>query len=418
MGTSIGGPGRAISVVVADDEPHVVRYLEAVLHTGGCTVLGTAGDADGAVQLVHRLRPDVVLLDLHMPGGGVDAARLIGSMNPDTRIVVFSADVDDVLPLLRSGIDGYVVKGSTPDRLIEAIRSAMTGGKYLAPEAGRVAVDELRSRLDAEDHEALRFKRVHGRLARTITERRFAVVLQPMVDLASGVVTGAEALTRFSEPPARSPADWFGEADQVGLRIPLELATASAALGLLPELRDDVVLAVNVGPATLRSGRLGEILTGCPLERVVLEITEHAAIDDYPALAASLAPWRADGLRIAVDDAGGGYASFTHILQLTPDLIKLDLTITRELHADHRRRALARALVGFARELDLLVVAEGVETPAELEALRDIGAHWAQGFHLGRPRPLGEQPLLQRGPSPGADQVVELRAAPGIRPVR
>lgn len=402
MGSSIGAPGRAISIVVADDEPHVVAYLEAVLHTSGFSVAGTAADADGAVQAVHHLEPDVVLLDLHMPGGGLEAARLIGSMNPGTRIVIFSADVDEVLPLLRSGVDGYVVKGSHPDRLVEAIRSAMTGGKYLAPEAGRVAVDELRARLDAEEHEVLRHRRVRDRLASVIADQRFSVVVQPMVDLAAdgeagGGTVAVEALTRFPDPPERPPDAWFADADSAGLRVPLELATASVALGLLPALRTDLSLAVNVGPATVLSGRLAEVLTGRPLDRVILEVTEHHVIADYRSFEAVLRPWRAEGLRLAVDDAGGGYASFAHILGLSPDIIKLEGSITHEVHVDERRRAMARALIGFAHELDLVVVAEGVETAAELEALRDLGAHWAQGFYLGRPRSVSEQPELQEG---------------------
>lgn len=415
MGSSIETPGRAITVVVADDEPHVVAYLEAVLHTSGFIVAGTAANADAAVQAVHHLEPDVVLLDLHMPGGGLEAAQLIAAMSPGTRIVMFSADVDEVLPLLRSGVDGYVVKGTHPDQLVEAIRSAMTGGKYLAPQAGRVAVDELRTRLDAEEHAALRHRRVRDRLATTIADQRFAMVVQPMVDLGSAPSEGlhtvaVEALARFTESPPRPPDEWFADADEAGLRVPLELATASVALGLLPALRSDLSLAINVGPATVLSGRLPEILTGRPLDRVVLEVTEHAIIGDYRSFEAVLAPWRAAGLRVAVDDAGGGYASFAHILSLSPDIIKIEASITREIHLDKRRQAMARALVGFARELGMVVVAEGVETAGELEVLQRMGTHWAQGFHVGRPRPLAEQPDLHAGaPVPdGPDRQIDL----------
>src|SRR5918995_766951 len=110
MGPGGSPTGRAVTVVVADDEPHVVRYLEAVLHTEGFDVAGTAIDADSAVQLVHHVQPDVALLDLRMPGGGLEAARLIGSLSPSTRLVIFSsaADESDLVPLLQSGIDGYV----------------------------------------------------------------------------------------------------------------------------------------------------------------------------------------------------------------------------------------------------------------------------------------------------------------------
>ena len=122
-------------MVVADDEPHVVDYLSTLLEMEGFVVVGTAADADGVVQLAHRLEPDVALLDLRMPGGGLEAARLIGSLSSTTKIVIFSsaADESDLIPLLRAGIDGYVVKGSPPERLVEAINAALAGDGYLAP---------------------------------------------------------------------------------------------------------------------------------------------------------------------------------------------------------------------------------------------------------------------------------------------
>lgn len=421
---------RAITVIVADDEPHVVEYLQTVLHLEGFDVAGSAADADGAVQLAYRLRPDVALLDLRMPGGGLSAAQLIGSLSPGTRILIFSADADgaDVVPLLRSGIDGYVIKGCSPDRLAEAIRSVAAGGSYMAPEVNRVAIDELTTRLHHEEQDVLRSNRQRDRIADVIATAGFTVVAQPIVDLADGRTHAVESLTRFHGPAARTPDVWFAEAEEVGLRTTLELAVASTALAQLPLLRADISMMVNLSPATVLSGRLVEVLTGVPLERVVLELTEHAPVNDYRALAAMLRPWRSMGARLAVDDAGGGYASFAHILNLDPDLIKLDNSLTHEIHTDPHRRALARALVGFAREMGVEVIAEGVEGPAELEALRELGTHHVQGFHVGRPRPLDEQPdLLREGAEvteaeskPGAlldlDQVTGPRSAGAVAP--
>ena len=99
-------------------------------------------------------------------------------------------------------------------------------------------------------------------------------------------------------------------------------------------------------------------------------------------------------MRLAVDDAGGGYASFAHILNLSPELIKLDTTLTHDIHVDRQRQALARALIAYAEEMEVSVVAEGIETTAELAELHGLGVHLGQGFHLGRPRPLDEQPGL------------------------
>lgn len=392
------GPGRrAITVVVADDEPNVVNYLCRALHEEGFVVVGTASDADGALQAVDRLQPDVALLDLRMPGGGVAAVQLIGSIRPETRIVIFSGGVDEpaVLPLLREGIAGYVLKGTAPERLAEAIRSAVAGDAYLDARITRTAVGALTGRLHEEQQRELRQGRERARIEGVIASTAFAAVHQPVVRLPDRSPVAVEALTRFTGSPPRPPNEWFDDADRVGLRPSLELATASLALEDLPRLRSDLAINVNVSPATVLSGRLGELLTGTPLHRIVLELTEHAPVTDYHDLAVALDRWRMAGVRVAVDDAGGGYASFAHVLALRPDFIKLDLSLTREIHLDPARQALARALVGFATELEVGVIAEGVETEAELDVLIDLGAPMAQGFHLGRPRPLDEQPGLQ-----------------------
>jgi EAL domain-containing protein (putative c-di-GMP-specific phosphodiesterase class I) len=372
--------------------------------------------------------PDVALLDLRMPGGGLEAARLIGSVSPDTRIVVFSADADapEILPLLRAGIDGYVVKGAPPERLADAIRSAVTGGTYFAPSVSRHAMDELTARLHFEEQEELNRNRVSDRVRDVITGARFQIVYQPIVDLGTGAPRGVEALTRFTATPLRPPDAWFDEAEQSGLRTSLELATACAALQGLDQLRPELDLTVNISPEAVLSGRVGEVLLGVDLTRVVLELTEHAPVTDYPALTAALEPWRRDGARLAVDDAGGGYASFSHILSLTPEFIKLDISLIRNIHIDRQRQALTRAITGFASELGVTVVAEGIETAAELEMVTELGTALAQGFHLGHPRPLEEQPeLLADGasrsrPHEGATLRVDLHdeaAAPsGERP--
>lgn len=411
--------GRAISVLVADDEPHVVAYLESMLRLEGFDVAGTATDLDSAVQAVHHLHPDVVLLDLRMPGGGVNAAQLIGSLSPTTRIVIFSAAADEpeILPLLRSGIDGFVIKGAPPEHLADAIRSAVAGDKYLAPEVNRVAIGALTARLHDEQNTVLRKQRERDRVDDLIAGRRFLPVHQPILDVRAGVTVAVEALSRFTAVPRRTPDEWFAEADRAGKRVPLELATARAALAELPLLRDGLLMSVNVAPVTAVSGRLGEVLHDVALDRVVLELTEHAPVTDYGALSAALAPWRERGARLAVDDAGSGYASFAHILSLHPDYIKFDVSLTRDIHLDRSRQALARALVGFATELEVGVIAEGIETEQQLRVVASLGLQYAQGFHLGRPRLLAEQPDLLARPEPISLDLRDPPAPSTIRPV-
>ena len=219
-------------------------------------------------------------------------------------------------------------------------------------------------------------------------------VLQPIVDLVTGRAVAAEGLTRFTAPsPAersdgqsRSPAQWFDDAGRLGLREQLELASARAVLDLMdPVVPDDVAVSVNLSPTTLTGDGLAPLLEGRPLERVVVEVTEHAPVADYAALAAALDPYRARGLRLAVDDAGAGYSSLQHVLAVRPDLIKIDMALIRGADRDLARRTLLSALADFAEATDCRLVAEGVETDGELRAVVGCGVHLAQGYHLARP---------------------------------
>jgi EAL domain-containing protein (putative c-di-GMP-specific phosphodiesterase class I) len=248
--------------------------------------------------------------------------------------------------------------------------------------------------------------RIRTRLARIARDSRFEIHYQPLVDIATSRLVGHEALARFNCPidtsdPAdaideadlahRSPDDWFREAMRAGMLESFELAVLRKALGGLPRLPARTYLSMNVSPETILTGQVDALFTGHPLDRLVLEVTEHALVTDYPLIAERLAPLRAAGLRLAVDDAGAGFASFRHILSLEPDIIKLDASLVQHIDLDRGRRALAAALVRFAEEIGSHVAAEGVETAAELQVLRDLGVGEAQGFLLGRPAPLAQE---------------------------
>jgi EAL domain-containing protein (putative c-di-GMP-specific phosphodiesterase class I) len=133
---------------------------------------------------------------------------------------------------------------------------------------------------------------------------------------------------------------------------------------------------------------LDACLAAIPGDRIVLELTEHTRVRDYEGLRVCLDRFRDRGVRIAVDDAGAGYAGLQHILNLQPDVIKLDIMLTRDVDTDPARRALSACLVTFADEIGAEVVAEGIETLAALEALRALGIRWGQGFYLARPAPV------------------------------
>lgn len=226
------------------------------------------------------------------------------------------------------------------------------------------------------------------RLQRMLDEAQLATVYQPILDVASQTLQGYEALTRFHCDPRRPPQWWFAEADAVGLQAQLETAAVATALRGLRSVPSKAYLSINVSPATLAHPAFLALLQQQPLPRLVLELTEHASVADYDALIARLGPMRAQGLRVAVDDAGAGFSSFRHILRLRPDIIKLDGSLIARIDRDAGARALAAALAGFAEQTGTVVVAEGVETEEELEVLRALRVDKAQGFLLGKPAPL------------------------------
>ncbi|HXG76057.1 MAG TPA: EAL domain-containing protein [Gaiellaceae bacterium] len=211
-------------------------------------------------------------------------------------------------------------------------------------------------------------------------------MFQPIVDLTTGRTAGLEALSRFP-PDLPGPEQWFASAEAVGLRRELEAHAAAEALRFLDAIDGSLFLSLNLSPDALRLRPCAH-LPKARRRRVVLGLTEHAPVDDYDALCRELDRVRADGVRVAVDDAGAGFANLRHVLRVTPDFIKLDADLTHGIHDDRRRRALEHALVTFADELGATIVAEGIETEEELETLRSLGVGYGQGYYIARPQPL------------------------------
>ena len=222
-----------------------------------------------------------------------------------------------------------------------------------------------------------------------------SLVFQPIVDVVNDEVVAVEALARFDVTPYRSPEVWFDEAHQNGFGVELELLAVTRALAELPMLPESVALSINAGPETVMAPGFHEAIFGVPAHRVIVELTEHNAIDDYPGLVDSLRSLRQKGTRISIDDTGSGYSSLAHILKLAPDLIKLDRDLVSGIDVDPVRRALAAALVSFAAETGARIVAEGVETEDELVVLRQLGLRYAQGYYLGRPARLETLAIAQ-----------------------
>ena len=220
-----------------------------------------------------------------------------------------------------------------------------------------------------------------------LDQERILAVAQPVVELNSGTIKGYEALTRVSG------ADWppdqlFALAEKVNLSKTLGVRSVRNALKIFQDMSSQTFLAINATPEFVQHGNLSSLLADCAIERIVLEITEHVAISDYEAIQESLAPLRAQGMKLAVDDAGAGFASFKHILVLRPDIVKLDISLIRNIDQDKERQALALALITFCKQLQYELIAEGIETQAELLTLRSLGVTLGQGYLLAKPQPF------------------------------
>ena len=220
------------------------------------------------------------------------------------------------------------------------------------------------------------------------------MVYQPIIDLHDGAILGAEALARFGTEPQRSPSDWFADAALVGLGTHLELAAIRRAIDGMRHLPNGAFLSVNASAATLMSPALEHTLRTAPVERLVVELTENDFGVDARTLQEPVGRLRELGGRLAIDDAGAGATNLQQILDLAPDVIKLDRRFLDGLAHDPVRRALATALVTFAAETGATLVAEGLATVEDLHAVREIGVRCGQGHFLCEPTTLPFDPDL------------------------
>jgi EAL domain-containing protein (putative c-di-GMP-specific phosphodiesterase class I)/ActR/RegA family two-component response regulator len=379
--------------MIADDEPALrVALADLLEHEETVELVGAASDADEAIELAIDGQPHVALIDVKMPaGGGPRAAREIRRMSPDTRVIALSAfeDRPTVLEMLRAGAVGYLVKGSGVDKIVDSISEVARGGTTLSTEVVDGVFRELSTKLLREEDDSVDRSEKADRIRRFIAGEDLRMVFQPIVDLLSRRHVGVEALARFAAEPHRTPDLWFAEAAGLALGVDLELVTIRAALDALPLVGSDAYLSVNASHRTVMHPDLPGIL-GEAAGRIVVEITEHERIEEYDPLLEVLDYLRAGGVRIAIDDAGAGYSSLRHALRLSPDIMKLDISLTRGIDHDRGKRALASSLISFGDEMGVVMIAEGIETDAELRALVDLGVPFGQGFLMARPESLGQ----------------------------
>jgi EAL domain-containing protein (putative c-di-GMP-specific phosphodiesterase class I)/AmiR/NasT family two-component response regulator len=397
-------------ILIVDDEEANLMVLRRMLERAGYHNLQTLSDSKLAIERFMSFEPDLVVLDLHMPepDGFEVMAQLEPLVPPETYvpILVLTADITESTRerALAVGARDFLTKPFRYTELLLRINNLLETRALHSQLHRDKAILEARMRdQQATDQARAERRRAASRRIESVLENdkqgadasggvSLQMVYQPILDLADGTVIGAEALARFGTEPQRSPAQWFVEAAEVGLGIQLELAAlrrAAEGLALLPA---DAFLSVNASAETIRSPALLEAIDRLPSSRLVIELTEHERVPDYDTLIGPVTELRRRGVRLAVDDAGAGFASLQHILRLCPDLIKLDRTFIDGLAEDPVRRALTTALVSFSTEIGATLVAEGVASSEELVALQELGITVGQGMFLGEPGHLPFDP--------------------------
>lgn len=284
---------------------------------------------------------------------------------------------------LRSGEEllGLLSVGSATRRPPEALARDLPCVVQYATVAGALLGRSLALRRQAAD--------ARRSIELIIRLRALTPVFQPIVSLSNTTLVGQEALTRFTD--GTRPDQRFAEAASVGLGVELEMAAIEAALDAAERLPVDTWLSLNLSPAVVLAGAgLADALRRCP-RPLVVELTEHARVEDYAQLRAALRAL-GPGVRIAVDDAGAGYASMQHVVELQPDFVKLDISLVRGIDRDPARQALVAGMCFFAQRAGLRLIGEGIESDAELRTLAALGVPLGQGYLLGRPRAVPREP--------------------------
>ena len=380
----------AVTVLIAATDSSRGMLADVLSELDDCQVVGVAVDAEQAIDLAASHCPQIALLHVDVPGGGAHATRGIRAVSPQTCVIALGApdDDDSVRDMYSAGARGHLPRYASSQELLRSLRRAAPNGAPMADRVATSVVSEINSETQSRLARDRQRHRKRERILRVIEAGGPQVVIQPIRRLVTSEVLGFEALSRFGLGTLTT-AEWFEDAHACGLGAALEIAALRGAVEQAwpaVEGRGSCYLAINVSPSTLGHPEATELLDLLPADRVVIELTEHELITEHEHLGA-LARMRSAGMRIAVDDIGAGFAGLQRLLTLRPDIIKLDRSVITTIETDPSRRALARALAGFADELGIALVAEGVERWSQSLSLCELGVALGQGYLLGPPEP-------------------------------
>lgn len=360
---------KRADVLLVDDDKLVLRAVERLLVAGGYTV-EKARDAQHAAREAMAGGYDVVLSDIHMPEmTGTELLGVLRSYGCDVPVILMTGapSIESARDAVELGAVQYLTKPIERTALLRAVARAQS-----TPRRPREVA--------SNPNEAAGFDRALGSLW---------MAFQPIVSLAAHGPIAYEALMRSREPGFQNPMAMLDYAERSGRMPELGRAVRELCADGAARVPRGTSLFVNVHAQDLFDAEL--FSSSSPLasyaDNVVLEITERGAIDKIGDIDARMRRLRSLGYRLAIDDLGAGYAGLTSIATLEPDFIKLDMSLTRDLDASSLRQRLVASMVDTCRDTGMQLVAEGVETRAELEKLTQLGCDLLQGYHFAKPSP-------------------------------
>jgi len=372
-------PNLTPSVLVVDDEPAVARTTERLLGRKGYRVTVAHGGQE-AIDLARADAFDAIVSDLDMPDvDGRALLRAIRKSNLDVPFVFLTGnpDLQSAIDAVEYGAFRYLVKPVPPQQLFDVVSRAVRWHRLAV--IRREAAGELEGKASSD---------------RAGLEARFSSALeklwiacQPIVSWQDQNIIAYETLVRTDELSLRNPVDLFEGAEKLGRTEELGRAIRGLVANLIPRAPASALVFVNLHPNDLADEDLYASDTGLApfAHKIVLEITERAALDEIRGLRDRVERLRAIGYRIAVDDLGAGYAGLSSFAALEPDVVKADMSLVRGIDSSAVKRKVVAAIAGLAKDLGIQLVAEGIETPAERDCVVSLGADALQGYLFARP---------------------------------
>ncbi len=362
--------GLELSVLIIDDEAAITEAIARLLTRSGITSL-TAHSGDEALELLRHAEFDAIITDLRMPGlHGLEVLREIRARDLEAPVIVLTGepDVESASKAIEFGAFRYLTKPFDPLKLLDAVQAAARA-KNLA-----TARDPLRTR--------------------AALERRFLsalsgmwMAMQPILSSDTREVIGWEALLRSVEPTLPHPGAVIEAAEQLGAVHTLGRHTRALTAAVIEEAPSGKTFFVNLHPTDLTDPDLYD--AAAPLSKharkIVLELTERASLEGVGDVTRRLDDLRKMNFRLAIDDLGAGYAGLNYFALVEPEVVKIDMSLVRNIDRDVIKQQITKSMTALARQLGMEVVGEGVETIAERDMLVSLGCTLLQGFLFGRP---------------------------------